>query len=448
MRFSRLVIIVLIVFTVLIGANCSYYNRIIGRKNLVDGATAYKERKFEEAEKLFRVVVKIDPEAKTMEGKTAQLFLARTLHSEFIANRLPTFEARDFLGDQGLGLARKILAKADPVSEYLQSQLTPDTQRLYEEYTAANPASSDLEAVKAKDELLRKFKNALAIDLNKLIIGPSIYDSARFGQTNLSDNTKELLAQQPTGYYLARLNRQLLEDSYPNEIAKKADKAGEAIETYRKVLIVDANDQGSFKAIASLLDNIEKKDESLRWVTERSKNADIKAEYRAEAFTSLAARQYSCANGISDIDPVKKTVKKDGKDVYQFTKPEKQEDFDKLKSCTEEGIKLVDQSLANEPDEVKTMKDLNLKSMTVPQINEREDLLKIFSSAWSYKANLLYQKMRIAEMENNTADKDSFKAKGDEARTRFTGLNEVEKNMEAEKDERKKAAEEKAANKK
>ena len=448
MRFSRLGIIVLIVFTVFIGANCSYYNRIVGRKNLVDGATAYKERKFEEAEKLFREVVKIDPEAKTMEGKTAQLFLARTLHSEFIANRRPTFEARDFLGNQSLALAQKIWAKSDPVSEYLYSQLMPETLRLYEEYGSTNPASSDVEAVNKKNDLLKKFLNFLAADLNKLLGGPSIYDPAKFGQVKLSESSNQLIAQQPTGYYLFRLNRQLLEDAYPNEIAKKPDKAGEAIEQYKKVLTVDANDQGSFKAVASLLDNIDKKDESLQWITDRSKNADIKPEFRSEAYTSLAARQYSCANGISDIDTVKKTVKKDGKDVYQFTRPEKQEDFDKLKSCTEEGLKLVDQSLANEPAEVKAMKDLDLKSMTVPQINEKEDLLKIFSSAWSYKANLLYQKMRIAEMENNTADKDSFKVKGDEGRKIFTGLNEIEKNMEAEKDARKKAEEEKAANKK
>lgn len=316
MRFSRLGIIVLIAFTVLIGANCSYYNRIIARKNLVDGATAYKERKFKEAEQLFRKTVEIDPDAKTLEGETAQLFLARTLHSEFI-----------------------------------------------------------------------------------------------------SDRTKK-------------------------------DFAEEAVQSYKKVLTKNINDQGSFKAVASLLDNLERKDESLQWITDRSQNADVKKEFRAEAFTSLAARQYSCANEISDVDPVKKTVKKDGKDVYQFTKPEKPEDFDKLKNCIEVGMTLIDQSLVLQPDEVKQLKDVDLKPLTIPQITEKQDLLRIFSSAWSYKANLLYQKMRVAEMDNNSAEKDSFKAKGDEARTIFTGLNEVEKNMEAERDNRKKAEAEKSNTKK
>jgi hypothetical protein len=51
-------------------------------------------------------------------------------------------------------------------------------------------------------------------------------------------------------------------------------------------------------------------------------------------------------------------------------------------------------------------------------------------------------------MDANTAEKDSFKSKGDEARAVFTGLNEVEKNMEGEKDARKKAEEDKNSNKK
>ncbi|HVE57611.1 MAG TPA: hypothetical protein VNB22_12330 [Pyrinomonadaceae bacterium] len=279
---------------------------------MVDGATAYKERKFQVAEQLFRKTVEIDPKAETMEGKTAQLFLARTLHSEYISDR------------------------------------------------------------------------------------------------------------------------------------KNTAKAEEAIQAYQKVLATDINDQGSFKALASLLDGLDNhKGESLNLITERANNSSVNKEYRAEAYTSLAARQYSCANEISDVEPVKKTVKKDGKDVYQYTKPEKPEDFEKLKTCADEGLKLVQQAIDLEPDEVQQMKGLDLKSMTPAQIDAKQEILRIFSSAWSYKANLLYQKMRIAEMDGNTADKDSFKAKGDEARAVFTGLNEVEKNMEAEKDARKKAAEEK-----
>jgi len=316
MRLSRLGIIVLIAFTILTGANCSYYNKIVARKNLVDGATAYKERKFQVAEQLFRKTVEIDPNADTMEGETAQLFLARTLHSEYISDR------------------------------------------------------------------------------------------------------------------------------------KNTAKAEEAIQAYQKVLQKNINDQGSFKALASLIDTLGRKDESAQLVNERAANASVKPEYRAEAYTSMAARQYTCANEISDVEPVKKAVKKDGKDVYQYTKPENPDDFAKLKTCADEGIRLVDEAIKLEPADVQQMKGIDAKSLTPQDIDSKLEKLKIFSSAWSYRANLLYQKMRIAEMDGNTAEKDSFKAKGDEARTVFTGLNETEKNLEAEKDARKKAAEEKDSNKK
>ncbi len=311
MRSSRLGIIVLIAFTILTGANCSYYNQIIARKNLVDGATAYKERKFAEAEQLFRKTVEIDPNGDTMEGKTAQLFLARTLHSQYISDR------------------------------------------------------------------------------------------------------------------------------------KDIPKPEAAVQAYDKVLAKDVNDQGSFKALASVMDTLGRKDESLQRINDRANNTNVKPEYRAEAYTSLASRQYSCANEISDDPAVKKTVQKDGKDVYQYTKPENPDDFAKLKTCADEGLKLIEQAIASEPAEVQQAKQLDPKSLTPPQIDAKAELIRIFSSAWSYKANLLYQKMRIAEMDGNTAEKDSFKAKGDEARAVFTGLNETEKNLTAEKDARKKVEEEK-----
>lgn len=108
MRFSRLGLFVFILSTVLIGTNCNYYNRIIARKNLVDGANAYQGRRFQEAQELFREAVGRDPNRETIEGKTAQLFLARTLHSEYIGNR-----KRVDLAEQAIQEYQKVLA-SDP----------------------------------------------------------------------------------------------------------------------------------------------------------------------------------------------------------------------------------------------------------------------------------------------------------------------------------------------
>src|SRR5437588_12789802 len=105
MRFSRTGVIVLLSLTVLMGANCSYYSRVMARKNLVDGSKAYKDRKFPEAEAQFRAAVARDPKGEYVEGKTAQLFLARTLHSEFIGNRSDRSKAEAAISEYQKALA-------------------------------------------------------------------------------------------------------------------------------------------------------------------------------------------------------------------------------------------------------------------------------------------------------------------------------------------------------
>jgi tetratricopeptide (TPR) repeat protein len=318
MRSSRLGLLALVVVTVLSVSSCSYYNRVIARKNLVDGSKAYKDRKFQEAEQLFRDAVSRDPKGETVEGKTAQLFLARTLHSEYIGDR------------------------------------------------------------------------------------------------------------------------------------KNTAKADEAIAEYQKALRNDNNDQSSYKAIASLLENLQKTDEWQTWVTERSKNDQIKPEYRAEAIVSLAAKKNSCAGDIDDTDKTKKTITRDGKQVFQYIKPENPADFSTLKQCVSDGMALIDQAMTLEgPAGVDSAKNIDVKTASDDELKKRGDLLRIFESARSYKASLLVHAMRIADMDGQTADRDRLKNEADAAKQSFVALSEVVKNIQTESDARaaaKEAAESANAN--
>jgi len=286
MRFSRLGIFLLILLTVSIGSNCSYYNRVIAQKNLVDGGEAYKNRKFEEAEQRFRDAVARNPDSK--EAKIAQLFLARTLHSEYIGNRSNT------------------------------------------------------------------------------------------------------------------------------------EKAEEAISEYKKVLTDNIKDQSSFKAVANLLENLNRQDEWQKWVEDRINNELVPPEQRSEAITSLAAKQYSCANNISDVEPVKKEVTKGGERVYQFTKPSNPQAYEEFNRCVATGTELTDRAVKLDPNS---------------------------DSAWSYKANMLVQQMRQAEMEGKNDQRENFKAQAEQAKDRFTELANIKKQKQEAEEERKKA-EEAAANKK
>ena len=300
MRFSRLGIFALLTLTVLVSANCSQYNRIMSRKNLVDGSEAYKARKFAIAEDLFRQAAARDPEGLTVEGKTAQLFLARTLHSEYIGNR------------------------------------------------------------------------------------------------------------------------------------QNKEKADEAIKEYQKALKVDKNDQSSYKAIASLYENLQRPDEWQKLVTERAGTADILPQYRAEALTALAVKQNNCATEISDTEATKKTVKVDGKDVFQFVKPADPAEFTKLQACVAEGNRFIEQSVALEPEAVKSAKGVNIKALSDEDLKKTNDLLNIFESARSYRASLVVQAMRLAEMEGRKPDQERLKTDADNAKTQYNELRDVNRNFQTE----------------
>ena len=54
----------------------------------------------------------------------------------------------------------------------------------------------------------------LTLEINHILVGPSIYNSTRFAGVTLQTDTQQLLAQNPSGQPLVRLNRLLLRDAY------------------------------------------------------------------------------------------------------------------------------------------------------------------------------------------------------------------------------------------
>jgi len=199
MKISRAGIIALITIIVLSGAGCNFWNQIKARQDLVDGAKAYSDKKFEEAEALFRDAVRRDPT-----NLLGQLFLARTLHSQFAANRTQVQKA-----DEAVAEYRKV------VPEY-------------------------------KAEVARK-KQAL------------------------DANSGDEKAQNEYSNSLTILN-------------------------------------SSISAVANLLDTTNKPDEWKAWQTEVANDTGLPNETRAAAFTSMASKENTCANDITGVEPVRKTV--------------------------------------------------------------------------------------------------------------------------------------------
>jgi phospholipid/cholesterol/gamma-HCH transport system substrate-binding protein len=92
---------------------------------------------------------------------------------------------------------------ADPVSAYLATRLSDATRQGLPGYVDGSPIPHWLQ-------------ESLAIDLNKVVNGPPIFDGPRFSSTSLRPDTRQLASKDQGNEGLARLNRQLLEDAFPD----------------------------------------------------------------------------------------------------------------------------------------------------------------------------------------------------------------------------------------
>jgi hypothetical protein len=141
--------------------------------------------------------------------------------------------------------ATKLAGGADSVSEFLRSRLQDSVKA---DLAAFSPANANAKAV----------ISALLKDLNQTISGPSIYDQARFRNVALRPETEQLLHRAASAQDVARLNKLLLEDACPGELAKSVsagwtvkDGAMASIGSGRGV-IYTAKDYGRFRLMLTM----------------------------------------------------------------------------------------------------------------------------------------------------------------------------------------------------
>ena len=133
----------------------------------------------------------------------------------------------DAIQDPG-SLVVKLQDTRAPVSKFIASQLSEDMQWVLLGYNGTSTPSAQQQKV-------------LLSDLNRLLQVSSLYDAQRFADIELSEQTQTLLAQNPkSGEALVRLNRCLLADAYPYELAALSEdqiaKDIKGIETCRENL--------------------------------------------------------------------------------------------------------------------------------------------------------------------------------------------------------------------
>jgi hypothetical protein len=101
----------------------------------------------------------------------------------------------------------KLKAHSDGVSLFLWSQLSGETQQAIAGYTG-------------EEMQIQPLKTALANELNQIIKASLIYDLPRFENIPLAEETQKLLHRPTQDDEMVLLNRLLLQDAYPQEIAK------------------------------------------------------------------------------------------------------------------------------------------------------------------------------------------------------------------------------------
>ncbi|MHC4706782.1 MAG: sodium:solute symporter family protein [Planctomycetota bacterium] len=123
------------------------------------------------------------------------------------------------LEDAG-SLALKLQESKDALSLHIESRLSEETKALLSEYEAGTAITEDL-------------RKGLLADLNLLIQGKlengqedgeqdagALYEESRFAHATLSEETHELLSEEPEGRVLVELNRRLLEEAYREEFSR------------------------------------------------------------------------------------------------------------------------------------------------------------------------------------------------------------------------------------
>ena len=95
----------------------------------------------------------------------------------------------------------KLTKSSDPVSQYLKSGIPKTLEYLNDPEHTDSAIPLDL----------------LIQELNEVIENEPVYDTARFANVILGEETKAMLALNPTGNNRVVLNRLLLQDAYPGE---------------------------------------------------------------------------------------------------------------------------------------------------------------------------------------------------------------------------------------
>jgi tetratricopeptide (TPR) repeat protein len=180
------------------------------------------------------------------------------------------------------------------------------------------------------------------------------------------------------------------------DVPDNVQKAKDAIEAYQRVLQQDPNNEEAYKAISVLYAAIKDEQNLRAWIMKRASDASQAAEKRAEAYAILAGKDWDCSYKVTELPDIKTTSTEGGTAKVTYKKPE-QKDFDNIQKCVVRGLEEADTAIKFDPNT---------------------------ESGWSYKANLLLEAAKQAEMDGKPDQKATYEKQAKTAQERAGKLSE------------------------
>jgi tetratricopeptide (TPR) repeat protein len=247
---------------------------------------------------------------------------------------------------------------------------------------------------------------------NALNEGASAYRAGNFAEAEQKFRYAYELdpSQKNAPLFIARAVQQQYKPGV--QTPENVKKGEDAIAAYRAILDKDPTNEDAYKAIVFLYGQMRNEDKVREMLTQRASLGSIPPEKRSEALTILASKQWQCAYDITEQKENKETRTEtqpgttQPKATVKYKKPANQADFDKARQCVTEGLKLAEQAVS---------------------LDEGNP------NSWSYRANLLREAAKLAEMEGNAQAKADYEAQYEKALETHRRLSEeAAKKKEAE----------------
>lgn len=257
-------------------------------------------------------------------------------------------------------------------------------------FVAATAGCSLVNKVRAKNELNETAKS---------------YKAGQFEEAE--QHARRALALDPKNptapIFIARVIHQQYKPGV--DAPENVQRAKDAIEAYQRVLQTDPNNEEAYKAISVLYAAI-KDDNNLRaWIMKRATDGNQPPEKRAEAYAILAGKDWDCSYKVTELPDIKTTSTDAaaGKATVTYKKPKEQKDFDNIQKCVVRGLEEADTAIKFDPNT---------------------------ESGWSYKANLLLEAAKQAEMDGKADQKATYEKQAKTAQERAGQLSEERRKKE------------------